>query len=134
MVFDVNIMRKQFEYIWNQNCNKVIVKVIHNKDAVDYFNLGEARDIEEIDIYLNIHGEKTDAYTDNKFANILASKYHIYTKWDANIYVGDFVILNGNIYRVEESTYNKAMLLGDQVLFKEFDIVYVDKDIKYKEK
>jgi len=127
-MFDINVMRKQFEYIIMQNSVKLTVRIIKNKDATDYFNLGESKELIETDLYFNIHGNLTDAYEDKTWGSVRASKYHVYAMNDVDLDVGDFVIVKDLVYRVDQSSLNKGFVLGTEVIFKEFDITYVFQD------
>jgi hypothetical protein len=115
--------RKQFFSIKTRNTWKVNVKVIDNRDATDYFNLGEPQQTSECTLYLNINGTESEFTTDKGWSNILSSKYHAYAEYDIEIHKGDLVKFDNRTYRVDN--YNISRLNG-QIIYKEFDLIFVN--------
>ena len=122
---DIDMVREQFEAIWQKNTVQVDIIRDTNAQGGDYFHDDESNVPVTRQIYLNVQGTHSDWYKREKYGiTTTDSEYHAYARWYEDIQNNDRIVWAGKRFVV--ANLNKS-LYGGLFAFQEFDLRKIDK-------
>jgi len=126
-MFDLNILRKQFEYRIANWKRSVILIRFGNYAGGEYLHDQESTQKEQTIIEIFLTTQNSNAYRHDALGNLLERSWHAYASWNTNVMNND-IIQDGNIFY---KVFNLADIyhpVFNEAIGKEFDLQKIEID------